>query len=194
MSEEQLPTDVPDWEDEYLDRVSDRLMYNYDLEKDVTLDSESFSLAGDMRLESEKHFFHPSLNYANHEAREHLYARRQSGVTVADLQRLVELGNEVAEERVERRDDHFSTDVTFVLVVPTITEEVASFVESFSGRKLLWFGFHGHYEINLAVVSPDEQQSVASENADVVTAFETWADIERESPGLLGTILRRLEI
>jgi len=194
MSDEQLPVDVPDWEDEYLDRVSDRLMYNYDLEKDVTLHGESFAMAGEMRLESEKHFFHPSLNYANHEAREYLYARRQSAVTVADLERLVELGNEVAEERVDRQDDHFSTDVTFVLVVPAIDDAVASFVESFSGRNLLMFGFHGHYEVNLAVVSPDDQQSVASKNADVVTAFETWADIEREQPGLLGTILRRLEI
>ena len=194
MSEAQLSADVPNWEDEYLDRVSDRLMYNYDLEKDVTLHGESFAMAGEMRLESEKHFFHPSLNYANHEAREYLYARRQSAVTVADLERLVELGNEVAEERVDRQDDHFSTDVTFVLVVPAIDDAVASFVESFSGRNLLMFGFHGHYEVNLAVVSPDDQQSVASKNADVVTAFETWADIERESPGLLGTILRRLEI
>ncbi|ALG81029.1 hypothetical protein [Halanaeroarchaeum sulfurireducens] len=191
---EQLPPDVPDWEDEYIDRVSDRLMHNYDLEREVTVHGEPFGLAGEMRLESEKHFFHPSLNYANHEAREYLYARRQEHVTVSDLEHLVEVGHDIATERVERRDDHFSTDVTFVLVVPSIEPAVADFVQNFSDRTLLWFGFHGHYEINLAVVSPDEQHSVASPNADVVTAFETWEEIEPESPGLLKLIARRLEI
>ncbi|MFB6071248.1 MAG: hypothetical protein ABEJ76_09510, partial [Halanaeroarchaeum sp.] len=96
--------DVPNWDDGYLDRVSDRLMHNYDLEKDVTVHGERFDLAGEMRVENEKHFFHPSLNYANHESREYLYARRQDGVTVADLERLVDLGHDVAEERVELHD------------------------------------------------------------------------------------------
>ena len=65
---EQLPSDVPDWEGEYIDRVSDRLRHNYDLEREVTVHGEPFGMAGEMCLESETHVFHPSLTYTNHEA------------------------------------------------------------------------------------------------------------------------------
>ena len=68
--------EVPDWEDEYIDRVSDRLMHNYDLERDFTVEGRRFDLYGRLFVESEKHFFHPVLNYANHRTVEHLFARR----------------------------------------------------------------------------------------------------------------------
>ncbi|UWG46470.1 Uncharacterized protein HSRCO_0168 [Halanaeroarchaeum sp. HSR-CO] len=191
---EQLPADIPDWEDEYLDRVSDRIMYNYDLEKDVAVHGESFDLAGSMRIESEKHFFHPALNYANHESREYLYARRQESVSVADLEALVEVAHDIAEERVEHTDTHFSTDVTVVLVVPALDPDVDEFVSGFSDRTLLKFGFNGHYEINLVVAAPDRREITASENADVWQAFQTWEPIETEEPGLFQLITRRLQI
>ncbi|MFB6082461.1 MAG: hypothetical protein ABEJ67_06535 [Halanaeroarchaeum sp.] len=197
MSEEPLVgdlEDVPTWEDEYLDRVSDRLLHNYDLEKDVSVHGERFDLAGEMRIENEKHFFHPSLNYANHESREYLYARRQDAVTVADLERLVDLGHDVAEERVELRDEHFSTDVSIAIVVPEVPDDVAAFVDSFSDRNLLRFGFNGHYEINLVVVAPEQKDLHGSENADVKIAFRTWERIEEEEPGLWDLITRRMQI
>ena len=191
---EQLPEDVPDWEDEYLDRVSDRIMYNYDLEKDVTVHGERFDLVGEMNIENEKHFFHPSLNYANHESREYLYARRQDDVSVADLERLVDVAHDIAEERVEYVDTHFSTDVTIAIVVPDIDPDVADFVSSYADRNLLKYGFNGHYEINLLVAAPADRDVVSSENADVWKAFQTWEQIENEEPGLFQLITRRLQI
>lgn len=190
------PTDVPDrpdWEDEYLDRVADRLMFNFDLEKDVSAEGEPFDLGGELRIEREKHFLHPSLNYANHESQEYLYARRQKSVSVADLERLADLGSDLAEDRFELHDEHFSTDVTFVLVVPEVPSDVADFVEGFSGRTLVRWGFQGHYEINLVVVAPDAESIAASENADVSRAFRTWEPIERvENSGLLRRIAQKL--
>lgn len=191
---DQLPEDVPTWEDEYIDRVSDRIMYNYDLEKDVTVHGERFDLGGEMNIENEKHFFHPSLNYANHESREYLYARRQDAVSVAGLERLVDVAHDIAEERVEYVDTHFSTDVTIAIIVPEIQPDVADFVSSYTGRNLLKFGFNGHYEINLLVAAPDDRDIVYSENADVWKAFQTWEPIEEAEPGLFQLITRRLQI
>lgn len=189
-----LPANVPDWEDEYLDRVSDRIMHNYDLEKDVTINGERFDLGGEMRIESEKHFFHPALNYANHESREYLYARRQDAISVPDLEELVSVAHDVAEDRVEHTDTHFSTDVTLAIIVPKIDPAVEEFVESYSDRNLLRFGFNGHYEINLLVSAPERKSIVASENADVWEAFRTWEPIEKEDPGLFKMITRRMQI
>lgn len=191
---EQLPEDVPDWEDEYIDRVSDRIMYNYDLAKEETVHGERFDLTGEMKIQSEKHFFHPALNYANHESREYLYARRQDDVSVADLQALVDVAHDIAEERVEYTDQHYSTDVTIAIVVPAIDPEVADFVASYSDRTLLKYGFNGHYEINLLVAAPEQRDIVHSENADVWKAFQTWEPIEKEEPGLFQLITRRLQI
>jgi hypothetical protein len=186
----ELP-DVPDWDDEYLDRVSDRLMFSYDLEKARRIRGERFEMFGTMRVESRKQFFHPALNFANHESREYLFVRRVPRVTVDELERLVELGHELAgdEEWVVADEEHYGTDFTFVAVVDDVAEDVRSFVESFSDRTLLKYGYYGHYEVNLAVVAPDERDAVASRSADVVQAFTLW---ERVRPADERGILRRI--
>ncbi|WP_246084422.1 hypothetical protein [Salinadaptatus halalkaliphilus] len=191
LEEQTLPQDVlenvPDWDDEYLDRVSDRLMHTYDLDKDVRARSESFDLYGELRVESSKHLFHPSVQYANHHMREYLYADRRSSVTVADLERLVDLGHELADERVEPGDQHRATEFTFVLVVPEIPDEVASFVANFSDRTLLSYGFHGHYEIHCCVVAPDHEAIVTSDRTEIDAAFALWEPIERQG-GVLSRV------
>ena len=186
--------DGPDWDDEYIDRVADRLVFNYDLNEDVSAHGERFTLYGRMTIESQKHFFHPALSYANHGSTEHLFCRRAERVTVADCERLVSLGHDLAEERIDADEEHYSTDFTFVLCVPELPDDVREFVSDFRDRTLLKYGYYGHYEINLVVVAPDEEAMVASREAHVAEAFQLWERIETEEPSLLGLIARRLQI
>ncbi|APW97827.1 hypothetical protein CHINAEXTREME_08560 [Halobiforma lacisalsi AJ5] len=190
---------VPDWDDEYFDRVADRLMHAYDLEKDVHVDptaggggprghEDRFAMRGELRVESSKHMFHPSVQYANHHMREFLYADRRASVSVADLEELVELGHELADQRVEPNDEHRATEFTFVLVVPEIPADVRSFVDGFKERTLLRFGFHGHYEIHCCVVAPDREEIVASDRTEIDGAFALWEDLEDGDDGLLARV------
>ncbi|WP_049997706.1 hypothetical protein [Halococcus sediminicola] len=181
--------DVPDWDDEYVDRVSDRLMFNYDLERDHRVRGEPFTLYGHLRVESKKQFFHEALSYANHGSFEHLFVRRNERVNVAALETLVALGHDLGGD-IDTDEEHFSTDFTFALVVETIPGAVEKFVAGFSDRTLLKYGYYGHYEINLLVVAPDEAELVASENADVAAAFRLWEAEEPEPSGLLSRIAR----
>jgi hypothetical protein len=186
--------DVPEWDDEYVDRLSDRLLFNYDLEEDVSERGERFALYGRLQMESEKHFFTPLLSYAHHETHEHLYLRRRQTLSTTDLDTLVELGHDLADERIEANEEHYGTEFTFVTVVPSIADDVREYVADFRDRTLLKYGYFGHYEVNLAVVAPDERDVVTSEAADVEEALTTWEPIEREEPGLLRLISRRLQI
>ena len=186
-------SDVPDWADEYLDRVSDRLMFNYDLEKDRRVRGERFDLFGEMRIESEKRFFHPALNYANHETREFLFARRVPTATLTELERLVDLGHELAGEWIDADEEHFGTDFTFVLVADAVPEDVRTFVADFSDRTLLKFGYYGHYEVNLAVVAPEADDAVASEGADAARAFTLWDDVDPTAGSGRGVVARLLD-
>lgn len=181
--------DVPDWEDEYFDRVADRLMYHYDLEKDRRARGERFPLYGRMEMHTQKHFLHPALSYAHHETTEHLFATRVDAVGVADVERYVELGHELAEAWIDADEEHYGTDFTFVLVTAELPGEVRSFVSGFKDRSLLKLGYHGHYEVNLVVVAPRTEEIVASESADVRRAFALWESPEEESTGLLGRLL-----
>jgi hypothetical protein len=188
------PADVPDWDDEYVDRVSDRLMHNYDLEKEYRLEGESFTLYGRMELRSKKHFLHPSLSIGEHGSTEHLFVTNLDRVDERTVDRFVELGHRLADEWIETSEEHFSTDFTFVAIAPSIPAAVRDRVAGFEGRTLLKYGYYGHYEINLAVVAPDDEDLIASENADVASAFRLWKPIEREEPGLLGLLSRRLQL
>ncbi|MGM0606570.1 MAG: hypothetical protein ACQETB_12985 [Halobacteriota archaeon] len=188
---EEIREAVPVWDDEYFDRVSDRLMYNYDLQKDHVVAGERFDLYGELRMEIQKQFVHPALNYANHSTEEYLFARRVSTLRVEELERLVDVGHDLADEWIIADEEHFGTDFTFVVVCDSITDSVRSFVSSFSDRTLLKFGYYGHYEINLVVVTPDEEDAVASANADVLEAFTLWDDVTKPEHGFLSRLAHR---
>lgn len=189
------PDAVPDWDDEYFDRVSDRLFFNYDLEKDYPVAGRTFDMYGKMQIENQKHFFHPALNYANHESVEHLFAHRRDSISVRDMETLVELGDQLADEWIALEEEHFSTDFSFVAVTDEITPEVREFVTGFKHRELIKYGFYGHYEVNLVVVAPEQEDMVQSTNADVGQAFATWERLaEPEEPGLLDLIVRRFQV
>lgn len=183
---------VPEWDDPYLDRVANRIALNYDLERGFRVDNERFDLYGELSVRNQKQFLHPSISFAHHDSTEHLFARRAETVRTTALDRLVELGHELAEEWIAPSDEHFSTDFTFVLVADGFDDAVREYVSGFSDRTLLKFGYHGHYEINLVVVCPEEEELVASENADVAAAFSLWKSIEPEKPGLLARLASRL--
>ncbi|RLM96447.1 hypothetical protein [Haloarcula sp. Atlit-7R] len=189
---DEIVEEVPHWTDDpYFDRVGDRLMYNYTLERDHRLRGERWDLYGEMRVLNQKQFFHPALSYGDHESEEFLYARRVTRPTVGELKRLVELGHDLADERVTANEEHYRTDFTFVLVADELPEEVRSFVEGQRERTLLKYGYYGHYEVNLGVVVPDEQVAVAGEAADVVEAFVLWEDVTQPEEGVLSRLAKR---
>ncbi|MFC7768319.1 MULTISPECIES: hypothetical protein [Salinirubellus] len=181
---------VPDWEDEYLDRVSDRLMYSYDLEKDRRVDGERFGLYGRLEVENHKQFLHPSISYGHHEKVGHLFVRRADGVTAADLDRLADLGETLAEEWIDPDERHYETEFVFALVVPEIPEEVGERVVDLESRTLLSYGYHGHYWLRFVVVSPENETVVASPGADVAAAFRLWSEGGEKGDGESGVLGR----
>lgn len=187
----EIRDNVPDYDDEYLDRVSDRLMYSYDLDRDVVVDDERFELYAAMRMRSQKQFLHPALSYADHDMMEHLFARRVSTPTVGELERLVEFAHDVAAERVNANEQHYGTDITVVLVADRLSDDVAAFVDGFRDRTLLKFGYYGHYEVNLIVVVPDEERLVASDAAAIAGAFRLWEPVETPAEGFFSRFAKR---
>ncbi|MDS0277423.1 hypothetical protein NDI85_06430 [Halomicroarcula sp. S1AR25-4] len=184
----EAEAELPSWDDEYLQRVADRLKFNYDLQRDYAAGGERFEMYGRLYVESQKQFLHQSINWANYETVEHLFVRRADGVSEADLDALVELGHDLAEEWIEPSEEHQGTDFTFVLVVSDVPENVRSYVDGFRDRTLLKYGYYGAYEVNLAVVAPDREDAVGSTEADVTAAFELWRDLEAGPSGLLGRL------
>lgn len=188
---EELPR--PRWEDEYLEEVANRLMFSYDLERDHEVDDTVYTMYGIMQVESRTHILHPLINYGNHFSYDHLLVDRKAAVGVADLERQVELGHELADRWIVPDAEHYSTDFTFVTIVEEITDEARAYVESYEERNLLKLGYHGHYEINLILTAPAEEDIAASANADVHRAFATWRDVENiERPGFFGRVLQSI--
>jgi len=175
--------DVPDWDDEYLDRVSDRLMSSYDLEKGYSVRGRTYPMYGRMLVKNQKQFFVAALRYGYHEVTQHLFVSRSGNVSVADLEADVALAHDLADDWITLDDDHYETGFTFVHVVPEIPDDVATFVESHSDRTLLKHGFYGHYKSHLVVVAPERDQIVASEDADVWRAFRLWDAVDEEPAG-----------
>lgn len=180
--------DVPEWDDEYVDRVSGRLMHSYDLERDRRVQGRTFTLYGRLDVESRKQFIHPAITYGHHESTEHVFVRRADRVSVDDLEDLAALGNDLGEEWVDPDEEHYATEFVFVVLAPEITDRVREFVTGFRSRTLLKGGYYGHYAVRLAVVAPDREDLVASPDADVATAFQLWEEKQGEGDGVLGRL------
>jgi hypothetical protein len=187
-----VPEDVPEWDDEYVDRVSDRLMFNYDLERDSRVDGETFDLYGHLEIHTQKQFFHPAITYGHHAAYEHLFLRRVDEARVSTLERLVDVADDLAERWIDADEEHYATEFTFVLVAPRIPDGIREFVEGFADRTMLRYGYNGFYETHLAVVAPDREALVTSARADVGDALTVWEPIDRGTPGPLERLKRRL--
>lgn len=183
------PVDDPvtEWSDEYLDAVAERLAAHYDLDRDVRAGGERFDLHGRLRIENRKQFVVPSLTYGHHESVQHLLLARRDRATVADCEALVETAERLADGWIDPDERHFSTEFVLGLVVPTVEPAVREFVAGFERRTLLRYGYHGHYEIRLAVVAPDERAAVASPDTDVIEALRTWDSLAEETAGENGT-------
>jgi len=172
--------EVPDWDDEYVDRVSDRLMHNYNLERNRKVQGYRFTLYGRLEIKRHKQFLHPALTYGDHETTEHLFVQRVDSVSVADMERLSDLGDTLADEWIDADEEHFGTEFVFGLVAPEIPADVREFVSSYESRTLIKYGYYGHYTVRLFVVAPDRESSVASPDVDVVRAFRLWDESEKE--------------
>jgi hypothetical protein len=188
------PETVPDWEDEYVDRVSDRLMFNYDLEKDYAVEGRTFTLYGEMQVHHEKHFLHPALSFAHHDTFEHLFVRDCQGVTVDRVESVVDLGHTLADEWIDADEEHYATEFTFALLVDGIPDDVRSFVAGFRDRTMLKKGYYGHYEIHLVVADPAREDIVASKKASLEEGFRTWKPLEEEEITWLDLLRRRLQL
>jgi hypothetical protein len=184
--------DVPDWDDEYVDRVSDRLLHSYDLERDRRAGGRRFTLYGRLEIDRRKQFIHPSITYGDHRTTEHLFVRRTDRVSVRDLEALADLGEELAGEWIDADEEHFETDFVFGVVAPEVPDAVREHVAGFESRTLLKYGYYGHYNVRLFVVAPDREGAVASPGTDVVSAFRLWDDSDGEEgaagQGLMGRL------
>jgi hypothetical protein len=178
---------IPDWEDEYVDRVADRLMYSYDLERDRRVEGERFTLYGRIEVENRKQFLHPAISYGRHEKVGHLFCTRRDRVSATDLERLVDLGETLAGAWIDPDEQHYETEFVFALVAP-VTDEVREFVSAFESRTLLKYGYYGHYYVRLLVVDPDSETLVASPGTDVAAAFRLWSSGREGSRGVLGRL------
>ncbi|PSQ17679.1 hypothetical protein BRD00_06990 [Halobacteriales archaeon QS_8_69_26] len=192
--EPDRPPDVPEWDDEFLDEVATRLMFNYDLEKDYTVDGRRFGLYGRMDMHHEKHFLHPALSFAHHDSYEHVFARRADGVRRRDVDALLELGHDLADEWIDANEEHYSTDFTFALVTDAVPDDLAEFVSEFRERTMIKRGYYGHYEVHLVLVAPGDERVVASREAHLADAFRLWDPIEEGEPSWWDLITRRLQL
>ena len=110
--------------------------------------------------------------------------------SVDELERLVDLGHELADEWIDAHEEHYRTDFTFVLVADELPEDVREFVDGQRERTLLKYGYYGHYEVNLGVVVPDAREHAAGEAADVIEAFLLWEDVTTPDEGFLSRLAR----
>ncbi|MFB6068639.1 MAG: hypothetical protein ABEJ90_01770 [Halobacterium sp.] len=188
---EEIREEVPVWDDEYFDRVSDRLMFSYDLERDRRVRGECFDLYGEFRMRNQKQFLHPALSYADHDTEEYVFARRTDDVSVADLEALASFGDDLAADWVDADEEHYETNFTFVVVTDAVPDNVRSFVRGFRDRTLLKYGYYGHYEVNLVAVAPHEEVAVESEASDLAQALALWGDVETTSEGFFSRFAKR---
>lgn len=186
------PGHIPELTDPYLETVGQRLVHNYDLESDYTVNGEQFDLYGYLEVHNKRQVLHPALSVGHHEAREHVFLKRTETLSEADLDRVIELGHALAEEWITADEEHYSTEFIFAFVTTSLAAPVSNRIEELDERTLLKFGYHGHYDIHIAAVDPTQQHLVSNAAFDLTEALRTWDPVSGTDPGLVTRLVRRL--
>ncbi len=186
------PEHIPELTDPYVEAVGQRLVHNYDLEGDYTVNGERFDLYGYLEVHNQRQVLHPALSVGHHESREHVFLKRTETLSEADLDRMIELGHALAEEWITADEEHYSTEFIFVFVCSSLSDPVSNRIEELDERTLLKFGYHGHYDIHIAAVDPAQQHLVSNAAFNLTEAVRTWEPVGGTDSGLMPRVVRRL--
>lgn len=184
-------SEFPEWERDYLNRLAGRIVHSYDLEKNKHIRGFDFTLYASFEAQRHKQLFHPAISYAEHNLYEYLFVNEYDTVTIETVDQLIDLGHELADDWIDADDDHYATEFSFGLIVPSIPDDIRQYVSRIDERTMLRYGFDGHYDIHIIVVAPEEQSIVATDRAEIQAAFIEW-DTQSRSTGIFSSLLDQL--
>lgn len=137
----------------YLDLIQDRLTAYFDIYKPYEFHQSSFDLYAKSDMRNERYFASKKIKVYAIENKEHVFIQFIETPSLKTVDLFWETLVKAADELPEPHEEHMSTIINGVLVVPQgIDAETQKTVEKMKYEKSFFFGLKGWVYVRLAVV------------------------------------------
>ena len=137
---------------ERLDRLLNAYSYQYDIERDVTVEGGSFPATAFFFLRDENYLISKKHVLSAVENHEYVYFYLTEHLDAATLQKQIDLSREAGMSNIKPNREHMSSFVTLVILADTIDPEAKALIKKTRFRKNFRLALHGWMEYHIAAM------------------------------------------
>jgi len=156
----------------YLENVTEKLSYNFDIIENPDYDGVKFNLAAKSNIRNEKYIALKSAVIYAYENNEYCFFKILEDVNFKEVDKILEVLKKAANDFVEPHDEHMSTTFTGIIITQNPLEsDLKEKILKFKHQKSHKFGFHGWTSVRVVVVELSTGKVIASKEAKNLDKF-----------------------
>lgn len=156
----------------YLENVSEKLKYNFDLIEIPEFDGIKFSLAAKSNIRNERFVATKGTVIYAYENNEYCFIRVMDDVTLEGVDDTFNALKKAMDDFVVPNDEHMSTVFTgIILTTGNVDANLEDIIKKFKYQKSYKLGFHGWTSIRLVVVEISSGKVITSREAKKISKF-----------------------
>lgn len=161
--------------DEYIDIISEKLTYNYNVEKEKDLNGTMFDLHAICNVNNSKFIGSKKIVVYAYDNNSYIYVKNFKTLSIEDVRNVLDANAEKLLTSTQVDSEHMSTHYTIVFVTESsLPSELKNFIKKYRKQKSYAFGFKGWSSIGVVLVSLGENEIVYNKDArKIYKAFKS---------------------
>ena len=156
----------------YLEKVSEKLKYNFDFIDIPEFDGIKFNLAAKSNIRNEKFFATKGTVIYAYENNEYCLIRTIDDINIEGVDKTFNVLKKAMDDFVVPNEEHMSTIFTgIILTQGSVNADLEARIRKFKYQKSYKFGLHGWTSIRFVVVEIDSGKVITSREAKKISKF-----------------------
>ncbi|MFV0499677.1 MAG: hypothetical protein ACK5NF_06595 [Bacilli bacterium] len=159
----------------YIDDVSERLSFYYDIKSDQIINNTFFDLYAVSNVQNSKYMGSKKVVVYAYNNNSYIYIKKEKVITIDSIVEVLDKNVEILLNQSRDDDNHMSTHYTFVFVSDTtIDNETIKFVKKYRKQKSYSFGLNGWSSIGIILISLNNNTVINNKDAKrIAKAFKS---------------------
>ncbi|MCI2055554.1 MAG: hypothetical protein LKJ86_00250 [Oscillibacter sp.] len=147
---------------EKLERLLKAYHFYFDIERDVSVNGETFPAAATYHFREENYVMTRAHTIYASEQHEYVYFYTTEHLNLETLQRIIDLTREAGIAKVNPHKEHMFSYVTLVILADVIDDDAAAYLKRYRYRKNYWLTLHGWMEYHIAAMDISKQHFLSN--------------------------------
>lgn len=157
----------------YIEELENKLMRNFDLNRDYKIDDEEYDLFARYYLRSEKYFLTKSAKIYGMESNEYILVKKYSYLDNRRFDAFTNKMIDSIDKLVEPHEEHMASIITGVILIDKLQDEIDDIllkkISKFKYHKGFSLGLKGWVDVRIILVSLKDRLIIANKKGKEVS-------------------------